>query len=772
MSHVIETAVEEKKEHSVVGRSTTRHDAYEKVTGAAIFGTDFSLPNTLHAKIVLSKVAHANIKRIDASEAERMPGVKAVVTSTDFPDVRYGGIIADQRVLARDKVIFVGQPVAAVAATTLEIAERAAASIAVEYEELPLVLDPAEAMKPESPIVHEDVKALGNPSPELKNIATYTCIRKGSIEKSFKEADAVVEEEYETQMVHQCYLEPHAATVSIDPLGKVHVWTSTQSPFSIRSGLSQVLQLPINQIEVKGTYAGGGFGSKIAISIEPICAVLARKTKRPIKMVLTREEEFLCTTPRPAIKFWIKSAVKLDGSIIARKAKAVVDSGAYGSEGAVYANIAAIQLNGPYNIPNVSLEGYAVYTNKQGCGAFRAPGSAETAFAAESHTDSLAAAIGMDPLEFRLRNAWDEGSVGPTGQVMHGVGLKEALRRTAKMIGWKSQSAANVGYGIGCGLIPSVGIHSSGSIVKLNDDGSVLVITGVPDTGSGAVTGLKMIAAEELSIPLSQVAIINADTDIAPWDGGTQGSRTTFGAGNAVLRAANDAKNQVISLAARMLKVKPEALELKDGSVSAKDGSVSVPLSKVVAYSYFTFGGPIFGRGSFVLDWPPYDRDTIDGFFILPSFHDPTYTAHAALVEVNPATGKITVKAYSIAQDVGFAINPSGIEAQMHGGLGQGLGYALTEVMTHDSFGNVINSNLAEYKLPTIVDVPATIQTSIVEGYYGSGPYGAKGVGEANIVPPAAAVGNAVFDATGVRMRRLPMTPDRVSEELDRGKTS
>jgi CO/xanthine dehydrogenase Mo-binding subunit len=760
----VATELETKTTFNIVGSETARHDAYEKAAGAAVFGTDFSLPNMLFGKIVWSKRAHARIIKIDVSRVAEIAGVRAIITANDMPPVSYGIVLQDQTVLARQKVVYRGQPVAAVAADSLELAERAVEQIQIYYEELPVILDPELAMEPSSTQIHEDILPLGSPDPKLRNVASYTRIQRGSIEHGLKEADLVLEEDYKTQMVHQSYIEPRAATAAVDPQGKLKVWTSTQSPFSIRAGLAQVLQMPINKIEVIGTYTGGGFGGKIGISIEPICAVLAMKTKRPVKIILTREEEFAYGTPRPSIRYQIKSGVRKDGVITCRIAKAIVDSGAFASEGAIYANIAAIQLNGPYKIQNILLEAYSVYTNKQPAGSFRAPGSAETAFAVESHTDSLAKSIGMDPVEFRLKNAWNERSIGPTGQIMHNVGLKEAINKVAQMIKWKSDKTPNRGYGIACGLIPSVGIHSSGAIVKLNDDGTVLVITGVPDTGSGAVTGLKMIAAEELTIPLSAVAILNADTDLAPWDGGTQGSRTTYCAGSAVMRAARDARSQVFAVAAHMLKVKGESLALEDGKVVTRDGKVSIPLAQVATYSYYTFGGPIVGRGSFVLDWPQYDKNALDGFHLVPSFHDPTYCAHAALVEVNPVTGKVTIIRYAVAQDVGFAVNPSGIEGQMQGGVVQGIGYALTESVNHDEFGNILNANFAEYKLPTIADVPFTIETSIIEGFFGSGPYGAKGVGEANIVPPAGAIANAIYDAVGVRVNNLPITPDKISD--------
>jgi CO/xanthine dehydrogenase Mo-binding subunit len=697
-----------------------------------------------------------------------------VVTAKDFPDLTYGFAVRDQTFLPREKVVYQGQPICALAADSEEIAEKALAEIEVEYEPLPNVLSVEEALKDDSFPLHPDVVPAGSPPYKSKNVSSYTRVHRGNVKRAFEGADFILEEEYHTQQVHQSYIEPHASTAEFDPVtGRIRVWTSTQSPYWVRASLSEILGVPVSLIQLFPTHTGGGFGSKLSANLEPFCVTLSKKARRPVRIVLTREEEFLAGTPRPPLHFSIKSAVK-DGKITGRQGRAVVDTGVYGSDGAVYANIACFALVGAYKIPNVETEGIGVYTNKQPSGAYRAPGTMEPAFAVESHVDMLAKKAGMDPLEFRLKNLWEEGDPGPTGQTMTGVGVKDALGRAAEKAGYvefrkgKRSHDANLRLGIGMavGLVPSVGIHASAAYIKLNEDGKVVLITGTQDSGSGAQTGLAMIAAEELGVNLSDVIIKSGDTDFAPWDGGAQGSRTTYSGGNAVLMAARDAKEQILRAASYVLKVRKDKIILADGAAHVAGSNISMKFSELVGRAQFDAGGPIVGRGFFVKEFPEYDKDSLEGYFFVPSLHDPTFVAHFAEVEVNVLTGKVRVTRYVAAQDLGRCINPLGVEGQIQGGVTQGIGYALYEEMVHDESGFTVNPNFGDYKLPTILDVPM-IEPIIVEGHYGSGPYGAKGVGEANIVPPAGAIANAVYDAVGARLRRLPMRPERVLEAMD-----
>jgi CO/xanthine dehydrogenase Mo-binding subunit len=760
---------------TTIGSRQAPYDARAKLTGRAKFGEDTYLPNMLHGKILRSEYAHAKIITLDTSVAEKVEGVRAVITSRDFPPATYGEAgIPDQILLASEKVLYYGQPVCVVAADTSDIAEDALSKIRVEYEELPVAFSAEDALREDSVVIHPKIQRRDQVEiRSKKNICTTTRIRKGNLKKAFAEADYFLEETFETQRVHQAYIEPRAATAFAQEDGKIVVWTSTQSPFLVRSGLSKILLLPLSRIQVVSTSIGGGFGGKVFPEIEALCVVLSKKSRRPVKIALTREEEFIAGNPRAGIRFWIKSAVK-QGRIIARQARAIVDTGAFGSEGAIYANVAALQMVGPYSIDNVEIESTSVYTNKPPVGSYRAPGSVETAFAIESHTDSLARKGKMDPIEFRLRNLSEDGDLGPTGQILNGVGIKEALRKVADTINWKAwkttisegnhnSTSGQIKRGIGfaCGLIPSVGIHASGAIIRMNEDGQIILETGAQDIGTGALMGLKMIAAEELGVTCDEIILRNGDTDSVPFDGGAQGSRTTYGAGSAVLLAAMDAKGQILRLASKILSIPTEKLFLAKGSVRVKD---STPSSKAIEFSDLAriassqFGGPIIGRGSFVKDFPEYDKGCIDGYTLCPSFHDPAYVAHAAEVEVNLETGGVKVVRYIAAHDVGTAINPSALEGQIYGGVVQGIGYALLEKMQFDNSGLGSSLSFNEYKIPTLGDIPE-IKTIIIEGHYGeAGPYGAKGVGEANIVPPAGAIANAVFDAIGLRTHELPIT--------------
>ena len=637
----VETQVSQesvKEAPRVVGTRRVRYDATQKLAGSAIFGTDVKVPNILYGRIFRSAYAHAKLVKLDVSKAERLPGVRAVITAKDLPEVTLGFAVRDQTTLPRDRVIYYGQPICAVAAETLEIAERAVGEIEVDYDPLPTVLTIDEALKDDSPPIHPGVPPAGSPPYRSKNVCSFTRVHRGNVETAFRSADFVLEESYETPQVHQSYIEPRATTAEVDrKTGRIRVWTATQSPFLTRHSLAEMLAIPVSQIQVIATHTGGGFGSKISSSVEPICVALSRKAGRPVKIVLTREEEFVAGTPRPAMRFLVKSAVK-NGKVTARRGRAMVDAGAYGSEACVYANIAAFQLIGPYDVPNVETEGISVYTNKQPAGAYRAPGTVETAFAVESHTDTLARRAGIDPVKFRLNNVWEDGSLGPTGQIMRAVGLKDAITQAATRVGWEKfkshgqrgshNARTSSGIGIACGFIPSVGIHSSAAYIKLNEDGKIVLVTGAQDTGSGALTGLAMIAAEELHVQVEDIILQSGDTDFVPWDGGAQGSRTTYSAGNAVLRAARDAREQILDVASHVLKVEKKKLVLEEGAVRVLGDKKARNFSELAMDAYYVIGGPVLGRGSFVQDFPEYDRDSVEGYTFVPSLHDSTFVAH------------------------------------------------------------------------------------------------------------------------------------------------
>lgn len=749
-----------------MGTKQAPFEGQARLTGRAKFGEDIYLPDLLCGKILRSEYSHARIISLDVSKAEKVDGVRCIITQEDFPSPLLASDIADQTIIAKDRVLYYGQPVCVIAADTLEIAENALTEIRVQYEELPVVSSIDDALSAGSTRIHPEIPN-AEKNTESKNICTRTRIHRGNPKTAFEDADYFLGETYETQRVHQSCIEPRACTASVSKDDKIVVWTSTQSPFIVRSTLSKILSIPLSKIQVMSTSIGGGFGAKIFPEIEAFCVMLSKKSGRPVKIVLSREEEFVGGTPRAGIRFWIKSAVK-QGKITAREGKAIVDTGAFGSEGAIYANMAALQMIGPYSIENVEIEAISVYTNKQPVGAYRAPGSMETAFAVESHTDSLARKGRMDPVEFRNRNLSQDGDSGPTGQILNGVGVKEALRKAADKINWRvwrtmqpnqeeETSQIRRGIGFACGLIPSVGVHASGAIIRMNEDGEIILESGAQDIGTGALMGLKMIVAEELKVSCEEINLRNGDTDSVPYDGGAQGSRTTYGAGNAVLNAARDAKNQILEIASNALDAPKHSLFLDKGSVRSHNSSKMIKFSELAAIANSQFGGPIIGRGSFVKGFPEYDKTCINGYALCPSLHDPTYVAHVAEVEVNLETGSVRVVRYVAAHDVGRAINPAALEGQIYGGIAQGIGYALLEKMQYDESGLGTSLSFIDYKIPTPSDIPQ-IETIIVEGHYGDGPYGAKGVGEANIVPPAGAIANAIFDAIGTRIYRLPIT--------------
>src|SRR6266545_4770830 len=547
-----------------VGARVPRLDAYGKVTGRAVFGADFALPGMLHGKILRSTEPHARIVAIDVTRAAALPGVRAIITARDVPDVRYGGALKDETVFATDRVRYVGQPVAAVAATTPEAADAALAAIAVRYEPLPAVLDAEAAMTPGAPLVHEDW-ARYTAIPLLHregNVCNRARIVAGDVERGFEEADRIFEHRFTTGMVHQGYTEPRAAVASWDTAGAVTVWSNTQLPFEVQNTLAEILELPPSKIRVIVTAIGGGFGGKLRVGVEHFAAFLARRTGRPVKLVTTTEEELIAAYPRQATTMELKTGVAANGRIIAKQGRIVFDTGAFAGSGPGVASVATLMLAGPYRIPNLLIEGDAVYTHKTNCGSYRAPSGPQANFACESQMDEIADALGIDPLELRLRNIVHEGDEGPTGQVLAGVGLEECLRRAAEAIGWKDRRpATGRGKGLACGWWTTTG-GSSGVFVKLTADGSLALNTGAAEIGTAALTGAAQVLAEDLGVDLADITLVSADTFSTPFDFGAQGSRTAVAVGNACRAAVTDLKPRIFALAAAQLGVEPEVCAL------------------------------------------------------------------------------------------------------------------------------------------------------------------------------------------------------------------
>jgi CO/xanthine dehydrogenase Mo-binding subunit len=743
----------------VVGQSLPRFDAPGKVTGTAVYAADFAVPGMLVGKVFRSTEPHARLVRVDTARARALPGVRTVITAVDVPDVRYGGALKDETVFARDRVRYVGQPVAAVAATTPEAADAALAAIEAVYEPLPAVLDLDAALAPGAPLVHPEWHTYAA-IPILHrdgNVCNRARIVVGDVERGFAEADRVFEHRFRTGMVHQGYTEPRAAVAQWDSAGTVTVWSNTQLPFETQNTLAEILAIPPSRIRVVVPGIGGGFGGKLRVGVEHFAALLARRTGRPVKVVTTSEEELTSAYPRQGTVVELRTGVTKDGRITAKRGRIWFDTGAFAGSGPGVASVATLVLAGPYRIPNLHLEGYAVYTNKTNCGSFRAPSGPQSNFAVESQMDIIADALGLDPLELRLKNIVREGDEGPTGQVLAAVGLEECLVKAAAAIGWKDRRPAPWrGKGLACGWWTTTG-GSSGVYVKINPDGTIALNTGAAEIGTAALTGAAQVLAEELGVDLADINVVSADTFSTPFDFGAQGSRTAFAVGNACRAAVADLRRQLFALAAAQLGVAPEACALGDKHVIADGKRLS--LAELARTSQAT-GGGLIAHGTFIAPPTAYDTKRVESH-VYPAFHSPSFHAHAVEVSVDPETGEITVEKYVVAQDVGFAMNPTYIEGQIEGGVAQGLGQALSEEIVYED-GRVRNPNLTDYKMPTTLDLPR-VQTILVQHPSLAGPYGAKGVGEPPNIEPPAAVANAVASATGLRITSLPITAEKVA---------
>jgi len=753
-----------------IGTSIPRSDALEHVTGTSCFGTDVNRPGMVYGKVLRSPYPHALIKRIDASRAEALEGVLAVVTGKEVPRGYFGVDIKDRLVFAREKVRYRGEEVAAVAAVTEDLAAKAAELIHIEYEPLESVMDPMEAMDENAPVIHEGLKEYdaGFDAQRKGNICSIANVRCGDIEKGFSESDMVREDHFATQIQHQASLEPHAVVAEVDIHGKITVWSSTQKPFAMRRYLSQSLDLPMNSIRVIATRIGGGFGGKLELIAEPFAVVLSMKCRRPVKIVYTREEEFLATTPRHKTYFWVKTGMRKDGTLLARHARFVYDTGSYSGNGPTTVTLSAQLVSGLYRIPNLFIEGYCVYTNKMNCGSMRGPSAPQTAFALESHTDNLAGMIGMDPLDFRLKNLLEPGETTGIGQTLVDVDYKEVIKKAAAKIGWsKLEKGQNIGRGLACVFWLSGG-WSTSATVKINEDGTVGIITGAVDMGTGYLYGsVIQIVAEVLGVRPDKISLAQGDTDTTTYDHGTGGSRGTHTVGKVVQMAALKAKEELLREAAWMLEISVEDLETNDGWILPK-GSPNKKLSFAeVSYSrHINRGGPVSGAAFYLPEMDAIDPARVKGLSFT-AFRGVTMGCHAAVVRVHPETGHLEILKYAAAHDVGRAINPIGVEGQIEGGISMGLGFALTEKVILDDEGRILNPNLHDYRLPTALDVPET-EPVIVEIPSRHGPFGAKGVGEPTMALTAAVLGNAIYDATGVRMNRTPMTPEDVYEEIKR----
>jgi xanthine dehydrogenase molybdenum-binding subunit len=739
--------------YSIVGKRVNRVDALAKVTGKALYAADISLPNMLYGKVLWSSYAHARIRRLDLTKALALEGVMAIITAADVPGQNSEEEYPNPMTccLAREKVIFAGQPIAAVAAINPYIAEEALRLIEVDFEELPSVIDVLEAMEPDAPLVHPNSYTENLPAKDTKpsNIFWYMKNNRGDIEVGFKKADIVLENTFRTQTVNHGYLEPRAAVVSVDPEGKVTVWSDNQGIFELRELVAEFMNLPLNYVKVIPVEIGGAFGGKSHQVVSPLCALLSKKTGRPVKIVMSREEVFKTQRPVPASVITIKMGATKDGRLTAASATMIYDYGAlYGVGGMEIIPFGSFSGLNPYRIPNLKIECYDVYTNKAPSGPYRAPTAAQAAFAVESQMDLLARALRMDPLKFRLKNAVAEGDIMVTGTPFPKIGFKEVLERMKKYLAQRdSLEAENRGRGVACGFwAPASG--AAGANVHVNADGTVALVVGSVDI-SGTRTTLAQIVAEELGIPFENVSVVTGDTETAPFSVFSVGSMITRSLAPPICKACQDVKDQLCRKAAQQLKVKRKDVEFANGHVRVKEKPEKyVSLADLArGIAHFPGESPITGRGS---------NKGLQ--------QSPVFTVEVADVEVDKETGKVKVLSYAAAQDVGLAINPTLVEGQIQGAVAQGIGWALSE---HYIFhkGVMQNATLLDYRMPTAADVPF-VDTLLVEVSFDASPFGIRGVGEPPIVPSLATIANAIHSATGMRLKELPMTPEAILNSI------
>jgi CO/xanthine dehydrogenase Mo-binding subunit len=743
----------------MTGDRAARLDGVGKVTGEALYVMDFALPGMLHGAVLRSPHPHALIRAIDTAPARGMPGVRAVLCAADIPAVRIGQAVRDNAVFATDRVRFAGQPVAAVAATTLAEARAALAAIRVDYETLPGVYDVEDALLEDAPLVHPEWAGY-EAIPILLREGNRTArarLRVGDVEAGFAAAHRIFEHRFTTGYVHPGYTEPRVAIARWEGTVQATIWTSTQLPFDTQADLALLLQMPPSRLHVLTLTVGGGFGGKLRLGMEPFALLLARAARRPVKVVCSTEEELTAAYPRQGSVVTLRTGVDSQGRLLAKQGRILVDTGAAATSGPLVASSATMMLAGPYLTPNLLLEGVAAYTNKATAGSFRAPAGPMGNFAVESQMDIIADAMGIDPLELRLRNIVREDDLGASGSRLRGVGLEECLRRAAEAIGWQDRKPGpHRGKGLAIGWWMTTG-GSSGVYAKLNPDGTVLLISGAVEIGTGALTGVAQLLAEALGLRLEEVSIGGGDTHGAPYDLGSQGSRTLFCVGNAALAAAADLRGQLFVLATKHLEAPVEAMALREGAVWA--GNRSIAIAQLARQAQLS-GGGLIGHGTYIAPAMPHDASRTENHQS-PAWNAPSFHAHASEVSVDPATGEVTIERYVVAQDVGFAVNPTWIEGQIEGGVAQGIGQALSEEIVYRD-GIVANANLTDYKMPTIRDVP-NVETILVTHPATLGPRGAKGVGEPPCIEPPAALANAIAAATGLRMTNLPITAEKIA---------
>jgi CO/xanthine dehydrogenase Mo-binding subunit len=733
--------------YATIGQPVGRAEGPEKVTGSAVYPADMHLPGTLVGKCLRSPYAFARILSVDASAARRVPGVQAVLTGVDLPDMLVGRFLRDMPILARDVVRFVGQKVAAVAADDVDAAEEALQRIEVEYEELTPVLDPLEAMRPDAPVLHPQfmsyIGRVDKPQ-EHHNVTAHSTWQRGDLEAAFAAADHVFEHTFRTQHQHQAYIEPHASVVSVDTQGRVQVWINSKMPFQVRQQLAEGIDQPQDMVCVYPTFIGGDFGGKGSFMDTHVAYWLARTTGRPIRMAMTYVEELMAGNPRHPAVMTFKTGVKHDGTITARQARLIFDSGAYAAfkpaRGVNYGSHCA----GPYKMQAMQIDSYMVYTNHVPCGSMRAPGDPQSVFASEAQLDLVARALGMDPYDFRLHNIIRDGDVSPLGHHWHNVMGTRTLEAAAQTAGYHQPKRSVPGKKVGRGVAiyeRHIGAGTSVSKVVVAPDGSVTLHTALRDTGSGFYTVLRQIVGQELGVPYNTIRMETWSTDDTLFDTGAGGSRVTHVGGQATYGAVRAVCQQLRDLAAARYGWAPEGIAFQQEHVQVP-GQPPVRLADLVAQS----GGPVEAEFTFTAD---RDEDLT------------VFCAQIAEVEVEEETGDVALKTFTTAHDIGTILNPISHQGQIEGAVMQGIGYALMEELQYDE-GRVSTLSFGEYKIPTMHDIPELRTVLIPSESGGPTPYGGKAIGEQPISAVAPAIVNAVLDATGISIPNLPVTAEKV----------
>lgn len=753
--------------YSVIGKRVPRVDGSEKATGQARFTADLSLPGMLHGKLLRSPHPHARVLHVDASGAEKLPGVRAVVTARDFGNFKYGFLptTRDEAPLAIDKVRFIGDEVAAVAAIDPEIAAAAVELIKIDYELLPAVFDPEEALKEGAPRIHDQVE---------RNLSARCDMNFGDVEKGFRESDHIREDRFCTQPVLHGFIEPHAALAEWDLSGRLVIWASKQSPYFLYRNLSTAFNLPLHKVRVIQPCVGGGFGGKNeSFALDFSAAMLAKKSGKPVKIVLTQEEVLAFARRRHPMILRLKTGVKRDGTLVASHCKVIADGGAYASVGPLTIYLAGVFMTLPYVLRNVKYEAYRAYTNKPVSVAQRGNGIPQIRFAAECQLDLIARDLGMDPLEIRLKNACGPGYVTANNLKVTSCGLRESIERVAAMVERPEKEAGEIlrGTGFASNAFPSGGRlrghNSAGAVVKVHEDGGVSLLTGSTDSGQGSQTVLAMIVAEELGIGLDMVTVSRVDSEVTPVDPGTYGSRVTMIAGNAAKRAAAEAKKILAQVAAEALEADLRDIIFKEGKVFvAGSEDRAIPFSRLARMAYYQGGGgtgqTVLGQATYAqeLDIPDWEKGTGN----LAAAY--SFGTQAAQVEVNKKTGEVKVTRMWLAHDCGNALNPLGVEGQLEGSMYGGLGQALFEKLVIDESCQTLNPSFLDYRMPLAPDVPEMVARPIIT-MDSEGPFGAKEAGEGTQVSTVPCIINAIYNATGVMIKELPIRPEKVLKALE-----